>query len=101
MIATDVAARGLDITGVDRIINYDFPHKVLDYIHRIGRTGRGGAAGAADTLFTPQDARHATDLVRVLKEVRHVTPRHATNCLPLTAHHPLFTACCSLRTTYH
>jgi len=69
-----VAARGLDIPGVDRIINYDFPQKVKDYIHRIGRSGRGGAAGAADTLFTPQDARHAAELVRVLRESKQQVP---------------------------
>lgn len=45
MVATDVAARGLDVKDVAAVINYDFPNGVEDYIHRIGRTGRAGASG--------------------------------------------------------
>ena len=54
MVATDVAARGLDIPNVTAVVNYDFPNGVEDYIHRIGRTGRAGASGEAYTFFTPQ-----------------------------------------------
>jgi ATP-dependent RNA helicase DDX5/DBP2 len=52
MIATDVAARGLDVKGVMAVINYDFPGNVEDYIHRIGRTGRAGAKGSAYLLLS-------------------------------------------------
>ena len=52
MVATDVAARGLDIPGVEVVLNYTFPLKVEDYVHRIGRTGRGGRSGKAITFFT-------------------------------------------------
>jgi len=52
LIATDVAARGLDIDAVGYVINYDFPHTVEDYVHRIGRTGRADNAGTAYSLIT-------------------------------------------------
>ena len=69
VIATDVAARGLDIPGVEHVINYDFPKDTIgDYIHRIGRTGRADATGHALTLFTPDDARFARELVRILRD---------------------------------
>ncbi|KAK3240201.1 hypothetical protein CYMTET_49945, partial [Cymbomonas tetramitiformis] len=68
LIATDVAARGLDIKGVDRVINYDFPTQVEDYVHRIGRTGRAGAKGIANTFFTQADSRCSRDLVKIMKE---------------------------------
>lgn len=55
LIATDVAARGLDITHVDHIYNYDTPESVEDYIHRIGRTGRMDKKGLATTFVTPKD----------------------------------------------
>ena len=53
LIATDVAARGLDIDAVGYVINYDFPHTVEDYVHRIGRTGRADNAGTAYRFVTP------------------------------------------------
>lgn len=53
MVATDVAARGLDVPNVAAVINFDFPNGIEDYVHRIGRTGRAGATGEAYTLFTP------------------------------------------------
>lgn len=57
MVATDVAARGLDIPHVEHVVNYDLPQCPEDYIHRIGRTGRAGAKGQAISLITPQDGR--------------------------------------------
>ena len=55
LVATDVAARGLDVEGVTHIYNYDIPHDVESYVHRIGRTGRAGGDGVAFTLVAPKD----------------------------------------------
>jgi len=55
LIATDVAARGLDIDDLPVVINYDMPHQAEDYVHRIGRTGRAGKTGLAISLVTPDD----------------------------------------------
>src|SRR5215213_6205587 len=57
LVASDVAARGLDIPAVSHIFNYDVPHHAEDYVHRIGRTGRAGKSGQAVTLVTPSDNR--------------------------------------------
>ncbi|CAA3000995.1 ATP-dependent RNA helicase DB10 [Olea europaea subsp. europaea] len=67
LVATDVAARGLDIKDIRVVINYDFPTGIEDYVHRIGRTGRAGATGLAYTFFSDQDAKHASDLVKILE----------------------------------
>ena len=55
LVATDVAARGLDIKGISHVINFDMPMQAEDYVHRIGRTGRGGSTGVAVSLVGPQD----------------------------------------------
>jgi ATP-dependent RNA helicase DeaD len=55
LVATDVAARGLDIDGISHVFNYDFPHDSESYVHRIGRTGRAGNTGMAITLLTPKE----------------------------------------------
>lgn len=57
-IATDVAARGLDIPDVEVVINYSFPLTTEDYVHRIGRTGRAGKKGVAHTFFTKENKVH-------------------------------------------
>ncbi|KAJ0753288.1 putative RNA helicase [Helianthus annuus] len=75
LVATDVAARGLDIKDIRVVINYDFPTGVEDYVHRIGRTGRAGATGEAYTFFTEQDAKHASDLVKVLEGANQRVPK--------------------------
>ena len=70
LIATDVAGRGLDIDGVDVVINYDFPYVMEDYVHRIGRCGRVNNTGTAYTLFTPGDSSFALQLIAILKAAK-------------------------------
>eukprot|EP00899_Mesostigma_viride_P006540 jgi/Mesvir1/15888/Mv02793-RA.1 len=75
LVATDVAARGLDIKGVDLVVNYDFPNCIEDYVHRIGRTGRAGASGVAITLFDEaQDAGSAKELVKIITDAGQQAP---------------------------
>ncbi|MBA0829402.1 hypothetical protein Goarm_014010 [Gossypium armourianum] len=74
LVATDVAARGLDIKDIRVVINYDFPTGVEDYVHRIGRTGRAGATGLAYTFFADQDSKHASDLIKVLEGANQLVP---------------------------
>ena len=55
LVATDIAARGIDVDGISHVVNYDFPMHVEDYVHRIGRTGRANAIGDAISFITPED----------------------------------------------
>lgn len=67
LVATDVAARGLDIEGVTHVFNYDIPQDVESYIHRIGRTGRAGQAGVAVTFVAPKDREFLRVIERGIK----------------------------------
>jgi len=75
LVATDVAARGLDIKDIRVVVNYDFPTGVEDYVHRIGRTGRAGATGSAYTFFGDQDSKYASDLVKILEGADQSVPQ--------------------------
>jgi superfamily II DNA/RNA helicase len=68
LVASDVAARGLDIKGVSHVFNYDIPWHPDDYVHRIGRTGRAGATGKAYSLFTPEDAENVANIEKLTKQ---------------------------------
>lgn len=70
LVATDVAARGLDVDGIEHVINYDYPGNSEDYVHRIGRTGRSDKTGTAYTFFTENNAKQAGDLLAVLREAK-------------------------------
>ena len=66
LVASDVAARGLDIKGVSHVFNFDVPFNAEDYVHRIGRTGRAGKTGIAVTLVTPADAELIADIEKLI-----------------------------------
>jgi ATP-dependent RNA helicase RhlE len=67
LVATDIAARGIDVEGISHVINYDFPRHPEDYVHRIGRTGRAQAVGEAISFLAPDDHAHLRTLERFLR----------------------------------
>src|SRR5690606_16841795 len=67
LVATDVAARGLDIPDLPLVINHDLPMVAEDYVHRIGRTGRNGATGEALSLVSPEEGALLRDIQKMLK----------------------------------
>jgi ATP-dependent RNA helicase DDX5/DBP2 len=74
MVATDVAARGLDVKGVRFVVNFDMPGTAEDYVHRIGRTGRAGEKGVSVSFFTDKHARLAGDIVKLCEEAGQPVP---------------------------
>ncbi|MEP3233963.1 MAG: DEAD/DEAH box helicase [Hyphomicrobiales bacterium] len=68
LVASDVAARGLDIPDVSHVFNFDVPFNAEDYVHRIGRTGRAGRLGTAYTLVTQDDERNVADIIDLIKQ---------------------------------
>merc|ERR1712159_486478 len=78
LVATDVAARGLDIKNVELVINYDFPLNIEDYVHRIGRTGRAGKYGVSHSFFCKDDLktapRSAYELVGIMRKANQNIP---------------------------
>jgi ATP-dependent RNA helicase RhlE len=72
MVATDVAARGLDVVDIDVVVNYDVPHAPEDYVHRVGRTARGERTGLAVTFATPQEQRRVDGIEKL---TGHPVPR--------------------------
>src|SRR3712207_2067890 len=66
LVATDVAQRGLDISGISHVINYDVPQQAEDYVHRIGRTGRAATTGDAFTFMSPDEIAMVRTIERVI-----------------------------------
>src|SRR3989344_1589524 len=67
LVATDIAARGIDVTGIELVINFDLPEAPSDYVHRIGRTGRAGLEGHAISFATPDQRRDVRDIERLIR----------------------------------
>jgi len=74
LVATDVAARGLDIADLPAVFNFDVPFNAEDYVHRIGRTGRAGASGLAITLVARDDVRLVSDIEKLIKKKIEIEP---------------------------
>ena len=74
LVATDVAARGLDIADLPAVFNFDVPYNAEDYVHRIGRTGRAGASGLAVTLVASSDTRLVADIEHLIKKKIEIEP---------------------------
>jgi ATP-dependent RNA helicase DeaD len=78
LVATDVAARGIDISHLTHVINYDFPEAAEAYVHRTGRTGRAGRTGVAISLVAPQDIGHLY-LLRLTYKIRPIERQLPSN----------------------
>jgi ATP-dependent RNA helicase RhlE len=82
LVATDVAARGLDIVDLPAVFNFDVPFNAEDYVHRIGRTGRAGASGLAITLVTRDDSRLIGDIEKLIKKKIELDPLELDDAPP-------------------
>ena len=87
LVATDIAARGIDVDGVTHVINFDLPNEPDSYVHRIGRTGRAGAAGAAISFCDIEEKAFLNDIEKTIRQSVPVFDGHAYHC-PVTANDP-------------
>jgi ATP-dependent RNA helicase RhlE len=87
LVATDIAARGIDVKAIELVINYDLPDDPENYVHRIGRTGRAGFAGHAVSFATPDQRLDVKNIEKITNQILPVTDSHPT--IPLEKfHHP-------------
>ncbi len=90
LVATDVAARGLDIADLPAVFNFDVPFNAEDYVHRIGRTGRAGASGLAVTLVTRDDTRLVSDIEKLIKRKLEIEAIELEDDRPLRPRRPRY-----------
>ena len=87
LVATDIAARGIDVKGIELVLNYDLPDDPGNYVHRIGRTGRATLAGHAVSFATPDQRLDVKNIEKIINQTLPVTGSHPT--IPLEKfHHP-------------
>jgi ATP-dependent RNA helicase RhlE len=88
LVATDIAARGIDVQNIEVVINYDFPDNPHDYVHRVGRTGRAGQPGQAVTFITPEQRGKIRSIERLVRTPLRISPLPALPPQPAeTPHH--------------
>jgi ATP-dependent RNA helicase RhlE len=87
LVATDVAARGIDVANIQRVINYDLPHTIEDYVHRVGRTARAGACGHATSFATPEERAQLHAIERHIGNPLRRQPHDAAPALRTAAPH--------------
>jgi len=73
LIATDIASRGIDVTGIELVINYDLPEDAENYVHRIGRTARAGHKGHAISFATPDQSSDVRDIEKLIRSTLPVS----------------------------
>ena len=73
LVATDIAARGIDVIGIELVLNFDLPDQAEDYVHRIGRTGRAGRSGRAISFATPEQGRDVRDIEKLVRTQLNIT----------------------------
>ena len=94
LVATDIAARGIDIDQLPNVVNYDLPNVAEDYVHRIGRTGRAGASGQAVSFVTLDDIKQLADIQNLIQQeipvvqVDGLSSTHKLPAIPLKAVKP-------------
>lgn len=84
LVATDIAARGIDVKGIELVVNFDMPTKTEDYVHRIGRTARAGSEGLAISFAMPEEKRTLRNIENLIRKQISITP--TPNDLPPTRH---------------
>jgi ATP-dependent RNA helicase RhlE len=87
LVATDIAARGIDVDGISHVVNFDLPHVAETYVHRIGRTGRAGAQGIAVSLCDAEEAALLRDIEKLIRRSIAATGRRSSSPPPV-AHRP-------------
>ena len=89
LVATDIAARGIDVTGIECVINFDLPDQAEDYVHRIGRTGRAGREGHAISFATPDQGRDVRDIERLTRMILPLSKLPTLPILPAPKYQPM------------
>ena len=80
LVATDIAARGIDVTGIELVINYDLPEEAENYVHRIGRTARAGSSGHAISFAMPDQSRDVRNIERLIRRILPVSKHPEVPC---------------------
>jgi ATP-dependent RNA helicase RhlE len=83
LVATDIAARGIDVDGISHVVNYDMPNVAETYVHRIGRTARAGATGVAISLCDAEEAAFLRDIEKLIRTVIPATDRRTGSPRPI------------------